>query len=233
MVAIALAADLIATIWFAVEAGDGSLGTSLFWVLAGATALAAVLVTRVEGRLFVSATFAMSMLAVAFLGPAAAFAIAVIAAAFEWAATRYPVMMLPANIAVTGVPNLIAGALFPASVAHTSTAFPFVLAGFAAACLAANFFALSGLFAIRDGTPYRKVAKVPVELLPALGLNIILTVALAELYIHQGIDAMAFAALVVVAFSYMAKLVVQARDRARAYAALSWGVLSGLLRTLD
>jgi putative nucleotidyltransferase with HDIG domain len=39
--------------------------------------------------------------------------------------------------------------------------------------------------------------------------------------------------LVVVAFSYMARLVIQARDRARAYAALSWGVLSGLLRTLD
>jgi len=32
----------------------------------------------------------------------------------------------------------------------------------------------------------------------------------------------------VVAFSYMARLVVQARDRARAYAALSWGVLSAL-----
>jgi len=64
-------------------------------------------------------------------------------------------------------------------------------------------------------------------------VNIALTVALAELYAQSGLAAMAFAALVVVAFSYMARLVVDARDRARAYAALSWGVLSGLVRTLD
>jgi putative nucleotidyltransferase with HDIG domain len=64
-------------------------------------------------------------------------------------------------------------------------------------------------------------------------LNVVLTVALAELYAQSGLAAMTFATLVVVAFSYMYRLVVQARDRARAYAALSWGVLSGLVRTLD
>jgi len=38
---------------------------------------------------------------------------------------------------------------------------------------------------------------------------------------------------VVTALVFMARLVAEARERARAYAALSWGVLSGLLRTLD
>jgi putative nucleotidyltransferase with HDIG domain len=37
----------------------------------------------------------------------------------------------------------------------------------------------------------------------------------------------------VLAFSYMARLVVAARERTREYANLSWGVLSGLIRTLD
>jgi putative nucleotidyltransferase with HDIG domain len=86
---------------------------------------------------------------------------------------------------------------------------------------------------VRDGRPWRAALKFPVELLPAQGLNIALTVALAEFYVQSGLAAMTFAALVVVAFSYMYKLVIQARERAKAYAALSWGVLSGLVRTLD
>jgi putative nucleotidyltransferase with HDIG domain len=101
------------------------------------------------------------------------------------------------------------------------------------ACLAVNFASVSSLIALRDRAPLASTLHPPRELLPALALNVALTVALAELYAQSGLAAMAFAALVVVAFSYMARLVVQARDRARAYAALSWGVLSGLLRTLD
>ena len=37
----------------------------------------------------------------------------------------------------------------------------------------------------------------------------------------------------VIAFTYMARLVITARERTRQYASLSWGVLSGLIRTLD
>src|SRR5439155_24297820 len=36
-----------------------------------------------------------------------------------------------------------------------------------------------------------------------------------------------------VVFTYMMRLVMQARERTREYANLSWGVLSGLIRTLD
>jgi putative nucleotidyltransferase with HDIG domain len=231
--AIALSACAAGAVWFALTAGDGSLGTDLFWVLLGAAVLAALLTTRLEGVLVISATFAMSMLAVAFLGPAPAFAIIVVAELVEWLVVRYRTLNLPINIAVAGIPNLLAASLFPESVAPESTAFPFVLSGFALGCLALNFFSLSAIAALRDGLPFRKVARLPREILPALGLNVVLTVALAELYVREGLASMAFAVLVVVAFSYMARLVVQARDRARAYAALSWGVLSGLLRTLD
>ena len=45
--------------------------------------------------------------------------------------------------------------------------------------------------------------------------------------------ALVFVLLNVVAFTYMARLVVTARERTRQYANLSWGVLSGLIRTLD
>ena len=39
--------------------------------------------------------------------------------------------------------------------------------------------------------------------------------------------------LIIVAFNYMSRLVVIARQRAAQYAALSWGVLSALVRSLD
>jgi putative nucleotidyltransferase with HDIG domain len=45
--------------------------------------------------------------------------------------------------------------------------------------------------------------------------------------------ALAFVLLNVVAFTYMTRLVITARERTRQYASLSWGVLSGLIRTLD
>ena len=229
--AVALAACAAAAVWFALTADD-RLGEALFFVLLGAAVLAALLTTRVEGTLVVSATFAMSMLAVAFLGPAAALAIVAVAEAVQWTVERYRPVSLAINVAVAGVPNLVAASLFP-SLDTTATAFPFVLAAFAVGALTVNFAAVSALIALRDGTPLRAALRPPRELLPALALNVALTVALAELYAQSGLAAITFAALVVVGFSYMARLVVQARDRARAYAALSWGVLSGLLRTLD
>jgi putative nucleotidyltransferase with HDIG domain len=194
--------------------------------------LAALLMTRVEGTLWLSATFATSLLAVAFLGGAAAFAIVVVAQLAAWVPERYRLSSVAINIAVAATPNLIAAALFP-GVAPTRTAFPLVLAGFALGCLAFNFVSVSLLIALRDGAPLRAGLHPPRELFGAIAINIALTVALAELYAQSGLAAMTFAVLVVVAFSYMARLVVEARDRARAYAALSWGVLSGLVRTLD
>jgi putative nucleotidyltransferase with HDIG domain len=228
-VAIALTGIAAGAVWFALTVDDG-VGDGLFYVLLGASVLAALLTTRVDGALVVSATFTTSMLAVAFLGPAEAFAIIVIAELVEWAVERYRLVALTTTIFSAALPNLIAASLFP-DVDTAGGTFPFVLAGVAVGCLTMNFVLISLLIALQEGK--RPSLRPPKELLPALGLNIALTVALAELYAQSGLAAMSFAALVVVAFSYMARLVVQARDRARAYAALSWGVLSGLLRTLD
>ena len=55
----------------------------------------------------------------------------------------------------------------------------------------------------------------------------------AELYAQLGLLALLFVLLNVVAFTYMARLVITARERTRQYATLSWGVLCGLIRTLD
>ena len=48
--------------------------------------------------------------------------------------------------------------------------------------------------------------------------------------VHGGI---AFALTALFAFSYMAHLLEQSRKRAEQYVSLSWGVLAGLMRSLD
>ena len=55
----------------------------------------------------------------------------------------------------------------------------------------------------------------------------------AAIYASAGIGSVVFVLVSIFAFTYMARLVVTARERTRQYAALSWGVLSGLIRTLD
>ncbi len=231
---ISLAGAAGGALWFALAADDRLLHP-LLGVLLGVAVIAGLLTTRVEGTLLVSASFAMSMLAVAFLGPAAAFAVPVVAEAAEWLVERYRLQALAMNVATAGLPSLAAGTAFGALAGSgdTSARFAVVLAAVSIAALALNFVGVSAIMALRDGRPIAAALRPPRELLPALALNVALTIALAELYAQVGLAASAFAALVVVGFSYMARLVVQARERARAYAALSWGVLSGLLRTLD
>jgi putative nucleotidyltransferase with HDIG domain len=74
---------------------------------------------------------------------------------------------------------------------------------------------------------------VVLGILRAIAINTALVAVIAEIYAEAGIAALAFVLLNVVGFTYMARLVTVARERTREYANLSWGVLSGLIRTLD
>jgi len=70
-------------------------------------------------------------------------------------------------------------------------------------------------------------------LAPSLALSVVLAVAGAAIYLELGIAGIAFSLTAVFAFSYMAHLVQQSRERAQQYVSLSWGVLAGLMRSLD
>jgi HD-GYP domain-containing protein (c-di-GMP phosphodiesterase class II) len=60
-----------------------------------------------------------------------------------------------------------------------------------------------------------------------------MTVAIAAIYAKTGVGGALFILFGAFAFTYMVRLVVTARDRASQHSALSWGVLSGLIRSLD
>jgi putative nucleotidyltransferase with HDIG domain len=69
--------------------------------------------------------------------------------------------------------------------------------------------------------------------LPSTTLNVLLVVAGAGITVKLGTAGIAFALSAVFTFSYMAHLLAQSRKRAEQYVSLSWGVLAGLMRTLD
>jgi putative nucleotidyltransferase with HDIG domain len=214
----------------------------LTFVLA-ACALAGVLgAANWEGAVEVSASFVCFMLAAVFLGPAAVFAIVVVTEIGAWIVLGrgwikrpYRTQVLPINFASIAVPALLAALAFDALAGKMDgspsdlVALAVVEIGF----LALNFVLLRTLISLLDGLPMRIMLKPPRELLPSLALTIALTIAIVGVYTKLGIATSAFIVLMLVGFAYMSRLVVIARERTGQYAALSWGVLSSLVRSLD
>ncbi len=102
----------------------------------------------------------------------------------------------------------------------------------ATADLAVNFTIVASMQELfrRDGSWSLRSLR---EYLPSLGLNVALVVAGASIYLKIGIGGIVFALLAIFAFSYMAHLLERSRNRAEQYVSLSWGVLAGLMRSLD
>jgi putative nucleotidyltransferase with HDIG domain len=206
-------------------------------VVLAACAVASVLgASKWEGTLQISAAFVCFMLAVAFVGPVGAFAVAVAAEAGTWAIRRYRLVALPVNMASAAVPTLLAGIAFHALAGGPQDGSVGDIAALGVAAvgfLALNFALLRSLAVLVDGGRLREALHHPRELLPSLALTVGLTLAIAGVSARFDIAATLFVVLIIVAFNYMSRLVVIARQRAEQYAALSWGVLSALVRSLD
>jgi putative nucleotidyltransferase with HDIG domain len=99
--------------------------------------------------------------------------------------------------------------------------------------LVLNFLIVNSLAALLHDQPVVNSLRPPRTMYPALVMNVALTLAVAGVYAKFGLAASAFIIIVVVAFNYMYHLIAAARERAREYASLSWGVLSGLVRALE
>ena len=212
-------------------------------VLAAGATVSVLLASAWEGAIDVSAAFVCFMLAVAFVGPVAAFAIPVVAELVTFvvrryrpAQRRYRTAVLPINLAATAVPSLLAALVYAQLVGKVEDgklAELAVLALVAIGFLILNFVLLSTLLALVDGGGIRRALRPPRELLPSLALTVALTVAITGVFAQFGLAAGAFLVLIIAAFTYMSRLVVIARKRTEQYAAMSWGVLSSLVRALD
>ncbi|MGH2858227.1 MAG: HD-GYP domain-containing protein, partial [Solirubrobacteraceae bacterium] len=72
-----------------------------------------------------------------------------------------------------------------------------------------------------------------VAFLPSAGLSLLVAVAGVAITVKLGQAWIGFALAAVFAFAYMVHLLEQSRRRAQQYVSLSWGVLAGLMRSLD
>jgi putative nucleotidyltransferase with HDIG domain len=209
---------------------------SLSVILGIAAVGAGISVAGERGGVSVTASFIVIVLAAAFLGPASAAAVAVIselsAAAIKRTPARVVVFInLPANV----VPAVFAALIIRSLVSRPSDTAEFylavALAGFADFVLSFAIFSLLR----RIVTPAAEQFGVGVLMgaLPSAALSILLAVAGVSITLKVGDRGIAFALAAVFAFSYMAHLLDRSRRRAQQYVSLSWGVLAGLMRSLD
>jgi putative nucleotidyltransferase with HDIG domain len=201
-----------------------------------AAVLAGVMVAGERDGLSVSASFVVFILAGVFLGPRSAMAAA--AASELTAAARLRtrpravlLINLPASVAPAAVASLVSRAL----VSGPGNRFTFYASTAAVALLAVtlSFVVFSGLRRIFYPELDQFGLRAFLGYVPSAGLNTTLVVAGAGIMVKVGSAGVAFALSAVFTYSYMAYLLDQSRRRAEQYVSLSWGVLAGLMRSLD
>jgi len=212
----------------------GDLATALAAILASVALAAELMASRYSASLVVSAAFAADMLAIGFLGPAPAFIIPALVYVTVWVVQPYRWRAMVINVAGSATPALVVAYAFAAiDPERAGLVFVLLLMAATAVTMALNILTVPPLMALLDGaSPWVSLRSMR-GILPAVALNCALVGVIAEIYAEAGLTALAFIGLNVVAFTYMLRLVVVARERAREYANLSWGVLSGLVKTLD
>ncbi|MBV9819262.1 MAG: HD domain-containing protein [Solirubrobacterales bacterium] len=184
-----------------------------------------------------SAGFVVTVLAAALLGIASAVAAALIVelTASVVGRTKWRIVVF-ANL----TPAVAASAVFPAVLIHAlvdkpqnSLTFYVAVAVAEVLTLVLSFVCASGMH--RLVLPERKQFGIRdfARFAPSSALSILVTVAGVGITFKLGDAGIAFALAAVFAFSYMVYLLEQSRHRAQQYASLSWGVLAGLMRSLD
>lgn len=220
--------------WALVSVESSLQGRLTFTALLAAIALIANLGSvRVVGTLRISASFAASMLAVAFLGPLPAVVVAVAAEAGSWLFERRGPRVVAVNVIGSAGPNALAAIVFEALAPTGEAAFYLELLAVSGLALATNFLIMIPWIARRDHGSVIRYMRAQRQVVPVVAISIVLTLVAAGIYRELDIGAAVFVLFTVIAFTYMAHLLAAARENARRHAALSWGVLGGLLRMLE
>jgi putative nucleotidyltransferase with HDIG domain len=231
-VALAGTALVLSVIAAVVVPGRGD--ETLWLVLLGCAVGSRLVTADLHANLFISGAFLCGALAAVFLGPAAAFVVPAAAELVGWVVERYRRIMLLINLAGAVLPTVLAGlAVDLLHVDHDGVRFIVVLAVASFAVIVTNIEFVGLEIALVEGDDLKERHRPLIDFFPAVVLNIGLTTAIGALYVQTGYAVLSLVLVAVLAFTYMARLVITARERTKEYANLSWGVLSGLIRTLD
>ncbi|HXD64237.1 MAG TPA: hypothetical protein VNV17_06460, partial [Solirubrobacteraceae bacterium] len=233
-VAIAAACWAICAVVVAVSPPDRV--NSLTVILGVAAVGAGILVAGERGGLAISASFIVTVLGAALLGPASAAAYAIIAELSATVAmrTRWRTVVftnLPPAILAAVTSAVIIRAISPHPTDDASFYSSVALAGFTVLILSFVVFSTLRRLVFRSAEQFG--IGTLVTFLPSGALSILVAVAGIGIKFKVGNAGIAFALAGVVAFSYMTYLLERSRQRAQQYVSLSWGVLAGLMRSLD
>ena len=215
-VVIALGA-LIPTLALTVATADWRVFDPLVPVLLGGAAVSNVMDVRYEGRLWISGSFLCCLMAAAVLGP---FAGAVVALGSEIGASvwcRFPLAPLAVNCLGAVAPTWMAGALLESSaplVGSEGIDFDLSLGLIACIALATNIVLVSSLMGLHEQLPLLRHVRAYRRLVPLLAANVVILVAITEAYYRVGLAAAVFLVVVMLGFTYVVRLFVDARERA-------------------
>jgi putative nucleotidyltransferase with HDIG domain len=229
------AALLIAALAFAVFDAHADHLNALSIVLGCAAVIAGLMVAGARDAPSVSAAFIVTVLAAAFLGPASACATAILAELAATLALRTPVrsillINLPASVVPAAAVAILMQAVFPHP--EDTVGFYLLLAAGAIGAYSLSFVIFTASYGVLMPGESAGLDEF-VQSLPGMALNVLLVLAGASIYLKVGLRGIAFALAAVFAFSYMAHLLQRARRRSEQYVSLSWGVLAGLMRSMD
>jgi putative nucleotidyltransferase with HDIG domain len=233
--AVAAALLVAALVWFA-ALDLTKVGDPLTLFLIALAIAAEVLSVRFERRLNISGTDTCYLVALALIGTGPALVVAGAALLASYVVERYRTRALLINLAGVFVPILIAGTVFEAISAPHASGDDAFLPGIAIASILAlglNLAIVLPLMALLDGVRVKSLAPALRAMAGALMFQAAFVVASAGIYARFGTEAGIVAVVLVLSYAYMTRLVLVSRERTRQYANLSWGILSGLIRTLD
>jgi putative nucleotidyltransferase with HDIG domain len=220
----------------AVASSPGDRVDGLTLILGIGAVAAGLLVVGTADKASVSASFLVVVLAAAFLGVRSAAIAALISelVAAVRMRTRIRTVVL-VNLPTTIVPAVVAALIIRSIADEPGSELTFYVAVAVAAVVAYGLgfaiFATLWRVCFPDWEQYG--IRTLVESLPNALLNVGLVVAGAAITVKLGHVGIAYALAAVFTFSYMAHLLQRARHRSQQYVSLSWGVLAGLMRSLD
>jgi putative nucleotidyltransferase with HDIG domain len=219
-----------------IAVGPADRVTSLTVILGIAAVLSGALAMGEQDGIGLSASFIVFVLAAAFLGPISAALAALIAELCATLRYRTPWWRtIYLNLPPALVPALACAVIIHSIASRPVDSVRFYLAvglaGLVADVLGFVLFTGARRFLWPSGEQFGW--RTFVEFLPSGALSLLVSVAGVSIALKVGNKGIAFALAAIFAFSYMTHLVQQSRKRAEQYSALSWGVLAGLMRSLD
>jgi putative nucleotidyltransferase with HDIG domain len=204
-------------------------------ILGVAAVGAGILVAGENGGLAISGSFITITLAAAFLGPASAVAAAVVAelAATVSMRTRWRATLFnlpPAIVGAVAAAVIIRGMASPLTDS-LSTYVAVAIGG--AVALVGSFVVFAALRRLAFPASEQYGWRTLLAFLPGGALSLLVVLAGVGVRFKVGNAGIAFALAGLFAFAYMTHLLERSRERAQQYVSLSWGVLAGLMRSLD